>query len=316
MNRQAGQKGFCKAGWFPRVALADLHFWEEPCISGTRGSGAVFFSRCNLSCVFCQNYRISQPGGVETGQEMGPAKLKDLFFILRERGAHNINVVSPTHHAAVISEALRLAKEEGIGIPFVYNSNGYDSPETLRMMDGLVDVYLPDLKYRSDDLAMRYSSAPSYFRHAAAALLEMARQTGPVVLDSEGIIRRGLIVRHLVLPGHVEDSKAVLRWIKENLPEGTFVSVMAQYYPVHKAWEFPELSRKLTRKEYEEVVDECLRIGLENGYFQDLSSACPEYTPDFGGEHEDRTTGSSKVLCCGSGSAARPQSPRCASLRS
>ncbi len=281
VDRQAGDRGFCQAGWLPRVALADLHFWEEPCISGTRGSGAVFFSRCNLACVFCQNHDISQPGAGEIGEEMDPRGLKDIFFALEARGAHNINLVSPTHHSKVIAEAIELAKKEGIRIPFVYNSNGYESMETLRFMEGLIDVYLPDLKYHSDALAMRYSSAPSYFRHATSAILEMAHQVGTPVFDSQGIIRKGLIVRHLVLPGHVEDSKAVLRWIKGNLPAGTFVSVMAQYYPVHRALRFLELSRKLTRREYDEVIEECLKTGLEDGYFQELSSASPEYTPDF-----------------------------------
>jgi putative pyruvate formate lyase activating enzyme len=284
IDRAAGAKGFCQAGWLPRVALADLHFWEEPCISGTRGSGAVFFSRCNLACAFCQNHEISQPRVGEVGRELDAPALKEVFFALEARGAHNINLVSPTHYAGVIAEAIEMAKKEGIRIPFVYNSNGYDSMEGLRLMDGLIDVYLPDLKYHSDVLAMRYSSAPSYFRHATSAILEMARQVGTPVFDSAGMIRKGLIVRHLVLPGNVEDSKAVLRWIKYNLPAGTFVSIMSQYYPVHRAWNFPELSRKLRADEYEEVVEECLKIGLEDGYFQELSSAVPEYTPDFLGE--------------------------------
>lgn len=279
VDRKAGQTGFCGAGQLPRVALHYLHLWEEPPISGARGSGAVFFCGCNLRCVFCQNHLISQ-GPVE-GEEMDAEGLAQVFFDLERRGAHNVNLVSPTHFSREIARAIELAREQGLALPFVYNSNGYDSPETLERMDGLVDVYLPDLKYFSDRLAARYSSAPSYFEHASRAIAEMSSQVGVPVLGEDGLIRKGLVVRHLVLPGCVDDSLQVLRWVKDNLPKGTFVSVMAQYHPCHLAGRYPELDRCLTPREYDRVVDEVFRLGILDGFVQELSSAEPDYTPDF-----------------------------------
>ena len=279
VDRTAGQTGFCGAGALPSVAMADLHFWEEPPISGTRGSGTVFFSRCNLRCVFCQNHVISQGGG--TGREMPPARLAEEFLALERRGAHNINLVSPTHYSGPISEAISVARQRGLTVPVVYNSGGYDSMETLARMDGLVQVYLPDLKYRSQELSAKYSAAPSYFEHASRAILEMARQVGVPELDESGIIKKGLVVRHLVLPGCVEDTLEVLRWIKDNLPRGTYVSVMSQYYPCHLAWKYPEIDRRLRQEEYDRVMAALEELGLEDGFVQDLSSAESDYTPDF-----------------------------------
>lgn len=278
VEREKGEKGYCQAGFNPRVALWDLHFWEEPCISGDKGSGAVFFSRCNLACVFCQNYRISH---YDKGVEMEPERLAEVFMELQDRGAHNINLVSPTHNSVQIAKALRIAKANGLSVPVVYNSNGYDSLETLALMEGLVDVYLPDLKYYDDRLALRFSSAPRYFFHARRAILEMSRQVGTPVLDDNGIIKRGLIVRHLVLPSCQDDSIKVLRWIKDNLPSGTYVSLMAQYYPAYEAENIPPLNRTLTQEEYDAVVDELFRLDLLDGYVQELSSAVDTYTPDF-----------------------------------
>jgi len=279
VDRTAGEKGFCRAGILPEVSLWDLHLWEEPPISGDKGSGTVFFTRCNLRCVFCQNHDISQ--GDVSGTEMDAERLSRVFLSLERRGAHNVNLVSPTHFSQGIAEALRMAKDRGLGIPVVYNSNGYDSPETLERMAGLVDVYMPDLKYVDDDLAVRYSGAPSYFKHASRAILEMSRQVGVPQLDEAGIMKKGLMVRHLVLPGSVEDSLQVLRWIKDNLPAGTYVSVMAQYYPCHRAKQYPPLNRRLTGREYDRVVDEVYRLGLLDGFVQELSSAESKYTPDF-----------------------------------
>jgi putative pyruvate formate lyase activating enzyme len=272
--------GFCRKGLLPEVAFSELHFWEEPCISGTGGSGAVFFSGCNLSCVFCQNYEISQNG--RFGRVHDIEALASIFLTLERRGAHNINLVSPTQFSQKVAESIELAKRIGVRVPFVYNSNGYESPETLALMDGLIDVYLPDLKYFSDELATKYSSAPSYFEHASRAIIEMARQVGTPQLDDHGIIQKGLIVRHLVLPGQIEDSKKILRWIKENLPRGTYVSLMAQYCPVNKAGDYSEINRTLTREEYEEIVDVLYDLELEDGYIQEMSSASNEFIPDFG----------------------------------
>ena len=279
VDRSAGQTGFCGAGPLPRVSLADLHMWEEPPISGERGSGAVFFTRCNLRCVFCQNHEISQ--GPVLGEEMDEERLCRVLLDLQSRGAHNVNLVSPTHHSGPIAKALRLAKDRGLIVPVVYNSNGYDSAETLARMNGLVDVYLPDLKYRDAGYAFRYSSAPSYFENACQAILEMSRQVGVPQLTAGGMMKKGLMVRHLVLPGCAQDSVRVLRWIKESLPEGTYVSVMAQYYPCHLANQYPPLDRRLTEKEYDLVVEEVFRLGLLDGFVQELSSAEPGYTPDF-----------------------------------
>lgn len=279
VDRRAGETGFCRTKALPLVALCDLHLWEEPPISGSRGSGAVFFGRCNLRCVFCQNHDISQ--GDFAGVEMDAARLADAFLELQGRGAHNINLVSPTHFSEEIARAMRVAREHGLSVPFVYNSNGYDSQETLARMAGLVDVYLPDLKYVSEDLSARYSSARDYFRHASKAILEMSKQVGVPRFAPQGTIERGLIVRHLVLPGCAEDSIQVLRWIKDNLPRGTYLSLMSQYHPCHRAAEFPEVNRGITEDEYARVVDELERLGLEDGFIQDLTSSTPDYTPDF-----------------------------------
>lgn len=278
VDRKAGEKGFCGAGSVPEVSMADLHMWEEPPISGTNGSGTVFFIHCNLRCVFCQNHVISQG---DDGPEMPVEKLADTFLSLQRRRAHNINLVSPTHYSFEIAQALREAKDRGLRVPVVYNSNGYDSPETLSAMDGLVDVYLPDLKYFDDTLAVKYSAAPKYFQHASRAILEMSRQVGGPVFDANGMVTRGLIVRHLVLPGHAEDSIRLLKWFKESLPKGTYLSLMSQYYPTHRAQEFPEINRRLRRAEYDRVVDALYALGLEDGFVQELSSADSRYTPKF-----------------------------------
>ncbi len=300
VDRKSGEKGFCRAGAVPEVAMADLHMWEEPPISGITGSGAVFFVHCNLRCVFCQNHAISQGGGQETSQaghrDSSPAcstsenldtdseevgTLAGTFLALQERGAHNINLVSPTHYSFEVAGAIREAKGHGLRVPVVYNSNGYDSPETLSAMEGLVDVYLPDLKYFDDEAAMRYSAAPKYFHHASRAILEMSRKVGAPVFDEDGTISRGLIVRHLVLPGHAEDSVHLLKWFKDSLPEGTYLSLMAQYYPTHRAGEFPEINRTLRQEEYDRVLDAMYSLGLNHGFVQGLSSADSSYTPKF-----------------------------------
>ncbi|MGE5577102.1 MAG: radical SAM protein [Syntrophothermus sp.] len=294
------KKGFCLAKAEVEIARAGLHLWEEPCISGSRGSGTVFFSHCNLRCVFCQNYRISHEG---FGRRVGIERLAEIFLELEARGAHNINLVSPTHFMPQVAEALTQAKEAGLGVPVVYNSNAYESVDALRRLEGLIDVYLPDLKYYNDSTAMRYSAAPGYFAAATAAVLEMFRQVGAPEfaaeggnnakgghsaqydLDadggSQGLITRGLIIRHLVLPGLVEESKRILDWIRANLPAGVYVSLMSQYVPLYKAGRYPEINRPVSPEEYEEVVEYFLKIGLENGYTQEPSSAAETYIPDF-----------------------------------
>ncbi len=277
-DRQNGEKGYCGAGLQPRAARAALYYWEEPCISGSKGSGAVFFSRCNLSCLFCQNYKISQEG---FGKEISITDLGKIFLHLQDQGASNINLVSATQYIPQTAEAIRFARANGLTLPIVYNSNAYESIEALKLLDGLVDVYLPDLKYADNKYSLKYSNAPDYFYHATRAILEMYRQTGNPSYDTNGMIQKGMLIRHLLLPGLQEDSKKILRWIRENLPVEVPVSLMAQYTPLFRAKSCRELNRRITKREYEGMIDYFFEIGLQNGYVQERSSAKEEYTPEF-----------------------------------
>lgn len=278
IDRTKGLVGFCRAPYLPKVALVSQHDWEEPPISGTKGSGTVFFSHCNLGCVFCQNHDISQDG---FGQEISIERLAEIFLEQQERGFHNVNLVSAVQFIPQVAKALNIAKKNGLIIPVVYNSNGYESIEGLKMLEGLVDVYLPDFKYWEDTLGEEYSKCPHYRETAASAILEMRRQVGADVLDENGLMQKGIILRHLVLPGQYKDSCKVLDWIREHLGEDTFVSLMSQYTPMHRAKEIKALSRKLTTFEYDKVVDHFFAIGLKNGFMQKRSSATSEYTPTF-----------------------------------
>ena len=267
--------GYCRMGAMPVVARAALHFWEEPCISGTKGSGTVFFTGCSLQCVFCQNEQISVRR--EVGRPLTARELSDVFFRLVEQGAHNINLVNPTHFASGIAEALRFRP---LPVPVVYNSGGYERVETLRMLEGLISIYLPDYKYRDSALSQRLSGAADYPEHAAEAILEMVRQTGPASFDGDGMLQRGTIVRHLILPGHTRNSIEVLDWLKENLPEGTLVSLMAQYVPCGRAADYPEIDRRITKREYEKVQQHLFALGLD-GYVQERKSAKKDFIPPF-----------------------------------
>ena len=278
VDRIQGQLGFCRAPLLPKVALVSAHQWEEPPISGTRGSGTVFFSHCNLQCVFCQNHDISQ---AHLGKEISISRLADIFLEQQARGLHNINLVSASHFIPQTAEALMLAKAQGLHIPVVYNSNGYESLEGLRMLEGLVDVYLPDFKYWDDTLGNQYSHAPHYASVAAKAMLEMRRQTKTDVMDANGILQRGLIVRHLILPGHYRDSLRILDWIAEYLGKESYVSLLHQYTPMYLAAQYPNLSRRLTTFEYEKVTEYFLNIGLTHGFVQKRTAATQEYTPVF-----------------------------------
>lgn len=276
-DRTKGRSGFCHEDADMRVALAVLHHWEEPIISGPHGSGAVFFSGCNLRCVFCQNWQISQEG---LGASVSLEELAGIFLNLQNRGAHNINLVSGSHFTPCIAETIRLAKQKGLVVPVIWNSNGYESVSSLQMLDGLVDVYLPDLKYCSDEPAMRYSRASSYFVVASAAISEMFRQVGVPIIE-DGLIKKGLIIRHLMLPGLLNDTKKVLGWIAAHLPKTVYVSLMAQYIPMHQAANYPEINRRLSRRQYDKALAYLLDLGLENGYIQELSAADQVYVPDF-----------------------------------
>jgi len=283
VDRSQGRLGRCLAPAGPKIAKTMLHRWEEPCLSGTRGSGAVFFSHCNLRCIFCQNYRISQEGH---GRELTVAELAGLFLALDNEGAHNINLVSPTPYVPSVAQALRMAKEKGLAIPVVYNTNAFDSPEALALLDGLVDIYLPDLKFYSPEISQALAGTRDYFARATQAILTMFGQVGPTYINEEGIMTRGVLIRHLILPGYPEESRAVLRWIRDFLPKGVYVSLMSQYFPTHRAVDHPKLNRTLNPEEYEEIIDYFLELGLENGFTQELDSADPQYVPDFGTEED------------------------------
>ncbi|HRX59288.1 MAG TPA: radical SAM protein [Eubacteriales bacterium] len=274
---RAVSPGFCGAPEKPLVAKAMLHFWEEPFISGKNGSGAVFFSGCNLGCVFCQNHVI-RDGGV--GEALAAPALADLYLSLQTQGAHNINLVTAAPYVPDVAESLHIAKSHGLHIPVVYNSGGYELPDTLRMLDGLVDVYLPDLKYVSSDLSGRFSSAPDYFSAALPALLEMFRQVGGLSLDENGIAKRGLVIRHLVLPNCVDDSRRVLDAIVTHFPLSTQLSLMSQYTPPPHVTDGP-LRRRITAREYERVISYALSLGLYNILIQQRDSANPDFTPTF-----------------------------------
>lgn len=278
VNRLSGQVGRCGCGDKIRVAKYQLHYFEEPCISGKSGSGTVFFSNCNFKCIFCQNYKISQEG---KGNEVTIEELANIFLKLQKEGANNINLVTPTMYAYQIIEAIKLARMNGLNLPIIYNSNGYENVETLRDLSGYVDVYLPDLKYYADELAIKYSKAPNYFKIATKAILEMIKQVGRPEFDENGMIKKGVIIRHLVLPGHIQNSKHILKWLKENVEGNAYVSVMAQYFPTYKAKEDEYLNRKLTRKEYSEIEQYLYLLDIQNGYMQELGKHEEEYVPDF-----------------------------------
>ncbi len=286
----------------PVVSRAALHFWEEPCISGTKGSGTVFFAGCNLQCVFCQNYEIAHANLHDkdnwksisecVGKIIGTKELATIFLKLQKQGANNINLVTPTHFVPEIVRALEDAKQRGLRLPIVYNTGGYESIETLKMLEGLVDVYLPDMKYASSELAADYSKAPDYPKIAEAALEEMYRQVGsPLFYDAaeadaigieENIMKRGMLVRHLVLPGHTKDSCEILQRLYHRYGDQIYISIMNQYTPSRSVRAFPELNRKVTKREYERVVDYALALGISNAFIQEGDTAKESFIPDFG----------------------------------
>lgn len=266
--------GFCGAGTLPVVARVAPHFGEEPCISGTKGSGTVFFSGCTLKCVFCQNYEISDG---HKGRAVTPKELADCYKRLEQQGVHNINLVTADHYVTAVAESLDIYKPS---IPVVYNCSGYTSPKTLSILDGLVDIYLPDFKYSDDTLAIKYSSAPNYVNTASAAIKEMIFQVGTPVIDEDGMMKKGVIVRHLILPSHTKNSLGVLDIIKRSYDKQVLVSLMCQYVPVNKAHDFPKINRTVTRREYEKVKSELYVLGLD-GFTQDLTSASTDFIPDW-----------------------------------
>lgn len=278
IDRTKNQVGRCKSKDTVKVALASIHNFEEPCISGRNGSGTVFFSNCNLSCEFCQNYEISQQG---LGKEISIERLAEIFIEQQSRGADNINLVSPTSYAVQIIEAIKIAKNNGLKIPIIYNTNGYENIETLKLLEGYIDIYLPDLKYAENDLAKKYSKIENYFEIATSAIKEMYRQVGKNEYDENGIIKAGIIIRHLILPNHTENSKKVLKWIVENMPKNITVSVMAQYFPTYKAKEIKDINRKITKYEYQKIENYLYSLDLENGYIQEMGNNEEIYVPKW-----------------------------------
>ena len=281
VDRKKGEKGICGQTENLKVARAALHFWEEPCISGDAGSGAVFFSGCPLHCVFCQNENIAN-GTV--GKEISLERLVDIFLELQEKGANNINLVTPGHFVPQIVKALDQAKKEGLTLPVVYNTSSYETVDTIRMLDGYVDIYLPDFKYMSPVLSKKYSHAPDYAQVAKAAIAEMVRQTGKAVFvngDEDNLILRGTIVRHLTLPGCMADSMQILKYLHETYGDMIYISIMNQFTPLSNLEKYPELNRRITDEEYETLVDYAIDIGIENGFVQEGDTAEESFIPAF-----------------------------------
>lgn len=281
VDRGLGKTGFCKVPNIIKVARAALHFWEEPCISGEEGSGTVFFSGCNLRCVYCQNRKIAE--GVY-GKEISEDRLATIFLELQKKGANNINLVTPSHYVVEIVEALKIAKGQGLKIPVVYNSSAYEKVETLKLLEGCVDVYLPDFKYMDAILSQKYSKAKDYSVVAKKAIEEMLRQVGNPKFDDRGMITKGMIVRHLVLPGYTEDSKKIIKYLYDMYQNDIFISILSQFTPLEGLDEFPEINRKLTEEEYDEVVDFAIELGVENGFIQEGDVAKESFIPEFDGQ--------------------------------
>jgi len=266
--------GFCEMGVMPKVARVGPHYWEEPCISGSKGSGAIFFSGCTLKCVFCQNYEISAN---HVGVHITPEQLANCYRNLEDQGVHNINLVSASHYIEAVLQSFKIYRPK---IPVLYNTSGYESVESLKRLEGYVDIYLPDFKYSDNRLAMKYSSAFNYSQVAIAAIKEMVRQTGRIKYDQNGIVQKGTIIRVLVLPNHTKDAIAVLDTIRCYYGDKVLVSVMGQYTPTGDAYKYPEINRKITQEEYDEVVDHAIELDMD-GFVQELSAAEEEYIPDF-----------------------------------
>ena len=281
-NRIDGKAGFCGVeGEQIYLARAALHMWEEPCISGEEGSGTVFFSGCPLRCVYCQNFHIAI---MVTGKPVTRERLSEIFLELQKKGANNINLVTPTHYTPEIVWAVKRAREHGLTLPIVYNCSGYEKVETLKMLDGIVDIYLTDFKYMDKEAAKRYSKAPDYPEVAKNALEEMVRQTGEAAFSENEMMKKGVIVRHLLLPGYMKNAKAVVQYVYETYGNKVFLSLMNQYTPLPQVEEFPEINRRVTEEEYAELVDFAIEIGVENGFIQEGETAKESFIPEFNNE--------------------------------
>ncbi len=282
VNRLDGQTGYCHMTSELTAARAALHMWEEPCISGEKGSGAVFFSGCGTGCVYCQNHEIASG---QSGKIISVSRLSDIFLELQDKGAHNINLVTPDHFAPSIAEALDLARSGGLHLPVICNCSGYMSPETLEIFEGYIDVWLPDFKYCDPEISMRYSHAPDYFETACAAIKEMYRQSGDPVFDDNGMMTRGIIVRHLTLPGHQDDSRRIIDYLYGTYKDHIYISIMNQFTPMPGLLpDYPELNRTVPAKDYDRLVDYAINIGVENGFIQEGETASESFIPPFDNE--------------------------------
>lgn len=277
VNREKGKLGFCQAKDKIKIARYSLHYWEEPIISGETGSGTIFFSGCNLKCIFCQNFKISSEN---TGKEISVERLKEICLELQNMGANNINLVTGTHFLPLIKDALILAKKEGLTIPIVYNTSSYETVESLKEMEGLIDIYLPDLKYYDNKLAENFSLANNYFEIATNAIKEMVRQTGKPVIENN-IMKKGVIVRHLLLPNYLEDSKKIIKYLHDTYNEDIYISIMNQYTPIKKFDKYPELNRTLTDKEYDELVNYACDLNITQAFIQEGETCKESFIPDF-----------------------------------
>lgn len=278
VNRLNNNFGFCNAGKNIKAAHVWLHKWEEPCISGENGSGTVFFSNCNLKCVFCQNNAISQ---CDKGIEISIERLSEIFLEQQSRGAHNINLVTPTHYVPQIIEGIKLAKKNGLKIPIVYNTSSYEKIETIKSLKGYVDIYLPDLKYFDDKYSIRYSNAKNYFKYASEAIKEMFSQVGAPKFNEDGIMEKGVIIRHLMLPGLLFDSKKIMDYIYNTFGDDVYISIMNQYTPMNKVEGYPEINKPLNPKHYDSLIDYALSIGIKNAFIQEEGTVSESFVPPF-----------------------------------
>lgn len=260
------------------VARASLHYWEEPPISGEDGSGTIFFTGCNLKCIFCQNYDISTK---LIGKEITTEELATICINLEKKGANNINLVTPTPHIPLIIEGIKLAKKKGLSIPIVYNTSGYETVDTIKMLDGIVDIYLPDMKYYDDNYAIKYSHAKDYFKYASLALKEMYKQVGNPVFNEEGIMQKGIIVRHLMLPGLIDDSKKIIKYLYDNYQDNIYISIMNQYTPLRTFKKYTNLNNKVTSDEYDELINYALDLGIKKAFIQEGETQSESFIPNF-----------------------------------
>ena len=281
VNRNKGIKGVCNSSNSIRIARAALHFWEEPCISGKKGSGTVFFSNCNLKCVFCQNYKISSEG---FGTEITIERLSEIFLELQDKGANNINLVTPTHFVPQIIESLKIAKNKGLNLPIIYNTNSIDTLDTIKALNGYIDVYLPDFKYFEDKYSLKYSKIKGYSANVLEIIEEMVKQVGYPKFREDGIIVKGVIVRHLLLPGLLFDSKKIIDSIYKKFGDSVYISLMNQYTPMYNAKMYPEINKSINEKTYDSIINYALSLGVKNGFIQESGTNSEEFVPDFNNE--------------------------------